>query len=188
MSFKRLKSLLHRLHQDPELLYRYDNVIKDQLKQGIIEPCTDLIPALGTCHYLPHHAVVRQNSSTTKVRIVYDASARAANTPSLNDCLQKGPKFNQLVFDILLCFRTFSVAITADLEKAFLQISAAEHDRDYLRFLWVKTFTNYSEPQIFRFARVVFGLSPSPFLLNATLKEHLEKYRTLSSQHRLSST
>ena len=78
LSFKRLQSLLRRLRQSPELLHQYDDVIKDQLKQGIIEPCTKSDSALGTCHYLPHHAVVRKDKTTTKLRIVYDASARAA--------------------------------------------------------------------------------------------------------------
>ena len=108
---------------------------------------------------------------------MYDASARTPGSPSLNDCLQKSPKFSQLVFDILVCFRTFKVAITADLENAFLQIAVAEDDRDYLRFLWVKdAMQEGSDLQVLQFARIVFRLSPSPFLLNATIRHHLEKY------------
>ena len=85
-------------------------------------------------HYLPHHAVVRQEKETTKVRIVYDALARAQG-PSLNDCLHTGPKFNQKILEILLCFRSFPVAWTADIEKAFLMISMSPDDRDALCFL-----------------------------------------------------
>ena len=54
-------------------------------------------------HYVPHHAVVRRDRHTSKVRIVYDASAHVKG-PSLNDCLHTGPKFNQKVLDILLHF------------------------------------------------------------------------------------
>ena len=128
-------------------------------------------------HYLPHHAVVRRDKSTTKVRIVYDASAKVAGSPSLNDCLLKGPKFNQLIFDILVRFRAYKFALTADLEKAFLMVSVGEADRNVLRFIWVDDpFKDYPEFKIYRFTRVVFGVSSSPFLLNATIRAHLEKY------------
>ena len=60
-------------------------------------------------HYLPHHTVVREHKTTTKLQIVYDASARS-DGPSLNDCLYAGPKFSQSIFDIILRFRTHQVA------------------------------------------------------------------------------
>ena len=88
----RLCGLYHRLQQRPALLKDYDAIIQDQIKQGIVEVVTQPPPpADRTVHYLPHHAVVRQDKSTTKVRIVYDASAKS-NGPSLNDCLHTGPK------------------------------------------------------------------------------------------------
>lgn len=110
------------------------------------------------------------------MRIVYDASARASG-PSLNDCLHTGPKFNQKILEILLRFRSYPVAFIADIEKAFLMISVHPRDRDVLRFLWVKgPFSSDPEIIAFRFSRVIFGVSASPFLLNATLKHHIERY------------
>ena len=130
----------------------------------------------GKFHYLPHHAVVHQDKETTKVRVVYDTSARS-NGPSLNDCLYIGPKFNQKILEILLRFRSYPIAWTADIENASLMISMAPRDRDVLRFLWINdTESHDSEVVCLRFARVVFGVSSSPFLLNATLKHHIEKY------------
>ena len=70
-------------------------------------------------HYLPHHAVIRQEWTTTKPRIGYNASAMTIG-PSLNDCLDPGPKFDQKILDILSRFRVHKVAITADIKKAFL--------------------------------------------------------------------
>lgn len=131
-------------------------------------------------HYLPHHAVIRQDKETTKLRIVYDASAKS-NGPSLNDCLYTGPKFDQKIMDILLRFRTHRVALTGDIEKAFLMVSIADKDRDVLRFLWIDDVTkDQPEISILRFTRVVFGISSSPFLLNATIRHHVEKF---SSSH-----
>ena len=91
----------------------------------------------GEVHYLPHHAVVREDKQTTKLRVVYDASARA-DGPSLNDCFYTGPNFGQSILDILLRFRLHNVGLVGDVEKAFLMVSVAECDRDVLRFLWVR--------------------------------------------------
>ena len=63
--------------------------------------------------------------------MVYDASA-CSDGPSLNDCLHTGPKFDQRVFDLLLRFCTLRVALTVDIEKAFLMVSIAEEDLDIL--------------------------------------------------------
>ena len=69
------------------------------------------------------------------------------------------------------------IGIVADIKQAFLQIFVDDNDRDLIRFLW---FENINDPGskivIYRFTRVVFGLTSSPFLLNATLQHHLSKY------------
>ena len=67
-------------------------------------------------HYLPYHAAVRQGKSTTKLRIVYDASAKA-DGPSLNECLYTGPPLHKKIFDLLLRFRTQPVALIADIHS-----------------------------------------------------------------------
>ena len=98
----------------------------------------DLWEGLTTV-YIPHHAVIREDKQTTKMQIVYDASAKTQG-PSLNDCLYAGPTFGQNILDILLRFQFFHVAVTADIEKAFLMVSGAEEDRDCLRFLCEKYY------------------------------------------------
>ena len=90
-------------------------------------------------HYLPHHGVIRQDSQTTKLRIVYDGSARAlGDLYSLNDCLQTGPNCIPKLLDILVQFRWHGIAITADIEKVFLMIGVDPPNQEFLRFLWVK--------------------------------------------------
>ena len=134
---KRLHGLLRRLRQDPNMLDQYDSIIRDQIKQGIVQPVEpQQTTVAGKVHYLPHHAVIRRDKETTKLRIVYDASARS-DGPSLNNCLYTGPKFDQRIMDILQRFRTYKVALVADIEKAFLMVSMSEGDRDILRFLWI---------------------------------------------------
>ncbi len=99
------------------------------MRQGIVEVVEE--SEYPMVHYLPHHAVIRKDKHTMKLRVVYDASAKSEG-PSLNDCLLTGPKFD---LDILLRFRAHEVALAADIEKAFLMVSVADKDRDVLRFL-----------------------------------------------------
>ena len=177
LSQRRLSSLLSRLRKEPDILKEYDSVIKDQIERGIVEVVDkEAKPESDRIHYIPHHAVIRRDKSTTKLRVVYDASAKS-NGASLNECLHAGPPLAQNIFDIMLRFRSHRVALVGDIEKAFLMVHIAEEDRDVLRFLWVKDIDK-AEPEVvvLRFSRVVFGLSSSPFLLNATIKHHIGQY------------
>ena len=91
----RLRSLLRRLQTRPRMLSEYDNIIREQLRQGIVEYVRSQEKPKsfsGDYHYLPHHGVIRQDSETTKLRIVYDGSAKAVGDEySLNDYLLTGP-------------------------------------------------------------------------------------------------
>ena len=77
LSYNRLQGLLHRLKQTPSILQKYDDIIKDQLKKGIIEPVAETAPSSSRLHYLPHHAVIRTDKTTTKLHVVYNASAKS---------------------------------------------------------------------------------------------------------------
>ena len=69
------------------------------------------------------------------------------------------------------------MAITADNEKAFLVISMSPQDREFLHFLWADDLTKV-DPKVvtYQFARVVFCVSSTPFLLNATIRHHLKQH------------
>ena len=178
LSFNRLKYLQFRLLRRPELLTEYNNIFREQLQKGIIERVeTDSI-AVNVTHYMPHHAVIREDKKTTKLRIVYDGSARGdGDELSLNDCLQTGPNMIPKLFDILVKFRLHPIALVADIEKAFLMIGITEEDRDKLRFLWFENPNDIHSPIIqFRFKKVVYGLRPSPAILGAVISHHLSSY------------
>ena len=137
------------------------------------------IKSVNRLHYLPHHAVTKSSSTTTKVRIVYDASARISKgSNSLNDCLLRGPNLLPSLCGVLLRFRAETAVLLADIEKAFLQLSVRPGDRDVTRFLW---YRDCSKPHViddnldvYRFRRVPFGIVSSPFLLEATVQHHLK--------------
>ena len=126
--------------------------------------------------------LIREDKLTTLLRIVFDASAKTSG-PSLNECLYKGPSFKQRIADILLRFGLFPIGQVADIEKAFLMISVAKEDKDVLRFLWLDDISvNLPKVRVLRIARVVIGVSSRPFLLNSTIKYHMDKYRVLDRQ------
>ena len=176
-SLARMKGQIKRLANEPKLLNEYDTIIREQLNSGVIEKVGES-EANENVHYLPHQAVIRKDAKTTKLRIVYDASSKEGKKgTSLNDCLHVGPSLTPLLFDILLRFRENPVVLVGDIEKAFLNIEVDEEDRDYLRFLWVRDPVGRDLDIVaYRFCRVVFGLNASPFLLNATLRYHIEQF------------
>ncbi|XP_050298613.1 uncharacterized protein LOC126737669 isoform X1 [Anthonomus grandis grandis] len=148
----------------------YDQVFKDWQSENIIEEvCED--QTSSKAHYLPHRPVIKLNSST-KIRPVFDASAREKDSPSLNQCLEKGVNLIEMISNILLRFRQQRIGVVSDIRKAFLQLSIHPDDRDFLRFLWRD---KNGQEIIFRHRRVVFGINSSPFLLGASLEYHLSK-------------
>lgn len=174
----RLRQLHSRLKKNKELLKDYDNVINDQINSGIIEAVPELDDDQAPMHFLPHHGVIRSDRETTKLRVVFDGSAKSdKSTASINECLEKGPNLVPHLFDIVVKFRGYPFAVVADIEKAFHQIQINPEDRRMLRFLWFDDIEKDC-PQIkqFQFRRLVFGLTPSPAILASTIKHHLSKY------------
>ena len=80
----------------------------------------------------------RSDHDTSKLRIVFDGSAKMRNEPSLNDKLKRGPCLLPYLFDILLRFWTGKIGLVGDIKEAFLQIEIAEEHRDFVRFLWFR--------------------------------------------------
>ena len=110
---------------------------------------------------------------------MYDGSARFSESHlSLNDCLQTGSNLIPKLFDILIRFHGYHIALTADIEKAFLMIGIHKSDRDMLRFLWFSDpHKEDSEILQLRFTRLVFGLRPSPAILGAVILYHICQYQ-----------
>ncbi|XP_028404021.1 uncharacterized protein LOC114526636 [Dendronephthya gigantea] len=168
-SLSRLDNLIRKLEKQ-DSLEQY-KIIQDQLEQGIVERVDN--DAKGKEFYIPHKPVIRESAETTKMRVVYDASARAnPKVPSLNDCLETGPPLQNLLWNVLVRNRFHPIAVTGDLKQAFLQVRIRENDRDVLRFHWLKDLQT-KEKEVLRFTRALFGLAPSPFLLAGVIKEHL---------------
>ena len=169
-SLKRLGNLVQRLKKTGGL-DEYNAIIHDQLREGIVEEAD--MPASGKEFYIPHRAVVRENVESTKMQVVYDASAKAhSSAPSLNDCLEVGLLLQNKLWKVLVRGRFHPVALAGDIHKAFLQVRIHVQERDALRFHWLEP----KDPQrirTYRFTRALFGWGPSPFLLGGVMQQHL---------------
>ncbi|KRZ75294.1 Gypsy retrotransposon integrase-like protein 1 [Trichinella papuae] len=158
------------LRRNPTKAQLYDNGMKEYLENGFVEEVNDVKGRPGRTWYLPHHTVLREDKSSTKCRIVFDGSAQFRND-SLNRQLDPGPPLQNDLVQILLRFRRFRVGLQADISKMFLQIGLHEKDRDVTRFLW-RELGSQEAPRIFRFRRVCFGLTCSPFLAMSVTRRH----------------
>ena len=188
MSLGRLKSLIKRLEKNPDLLEKYNNIIQEQIVKGIIERVeSSEEDNENRKHYIPHHAVITPEKTTTKIRIVYDASAKIKRSAkSLNKCLYRGPVILEDLCGLLLRFRMKKIGLVSDIEKAFLQVGLHEADRDVTRFLWLKDIqkpVSKDNLLVCRFKRLPFGIISCPFLLGATIKHHLEKENSATAKN-----
>ncbi|GBM98500.1 hypothetical protein AVEN_170893-1, partial [Araneus ventricosus] len=183
VALKRLESLIPKLEKNKWLHQCYDSVLNEQLDLGIIEPCS-LNDQNQNSYYMPHRPVVKEGSETTKVRNVFDASSKQGNFYSLNDCLMPGPNLNPSILDLLINFRKHKIAFSADIDKVFLQIGIKENERDFLRFLHFDK-NNDNELKCFRMTRVPFGVTCSPFILSATIKHHIKKFKRNSEVYEM---
>ena len=132
-----------------------------------------------TKHYMPYHAVINQDKTSTKVGIVHDAPGKInKGHESLNECLYSGSTMLKDLSRILLRFCLNKIAIVSDIEKAFLQIIGLQEDaKDVTRIFWLKSksrLTVEKNIQVYRFNKVPFRIISSPLLLAETLDYHLK--------------
>ncbi|XP_065192504.1 uncharacterized protein LOC135823588 [Sycon ciliatum] len=171
MAMQRLRSTERRLAKQPDVAASYDKIIQQYVEKGYVRLVLPGEPPPPSKWLLPHFPVLRPDKSTTKVRIVFDASARL-NGVSLNDTIHQGPKLQQDLAKVLLRFRKNPIAVACDISEMYLQIHLAEEDRPYHRFLWRSDPGRDNEPDEYEFTRVVFGVNCSPFLAQLVTQEH----------------
>lgn len=162
-AFKRLLSLENKLNTNPNLKAEYIRIMDEYIQ---INHMSQIEDADENGYYMPHHAIVKETSHTTKVRIVFDASAKTTNGVSLNDLLMVGPTIQAGLFSHLIRFRTYNYVITADIEKMYRQVWLHEDDRRYQRVLWRRN----GQIKTFQLNTLTFGIASSPFLAIRTIQ------------------
>ncbi|XP_055314000.1 uncharacterized protein LOC129575097 [Sitodiplosis mosellana] len=170
MALKRFQWLKRRFHRDSKFHEAYVQTFNEykQLNQvKLVESINDDLqnPASIKHFYLPHHAVIKESSLTTKLRQVFDGSAKSSNGNSLNDILTTGPSLQSDIVSIILNWRAHKFVFIADIEKMYRCIDVHPDDTDYQRLIWEEG----SQLQTYSLQTVTFGIKPSAFLAQQTL-------------------
>ncbi|XP_055634106.1 uncharacterized protein LOC129774399 [Toxorhynchites rutilus septentrionalis] len=168
---RRFMSLERRLLSNPELKEAYSKFIHEYSQLGhmkLIDDANESGQSILT-YYIPHHCVVKPDSITTKLRVVFDASCSSDTGVSLNDALMVGPQVQDDLLSIILRFRIPQFAIIADIEKMYRQILVAEADQPLQRIVWRDSPT---QPlQTYQLTTVTYGTSAAPYLATKCLQK-----------------
>lgn len=170
-ALKRFFNLEQKLHKNPDLFQEYKKFIDDYVDQGHAAevPLDTTDDKARLKYYLPHHCVIRQDSVTTKLRVVFDASMKTDSNYSLNDIMLKGPTNQPELFDILCRFRTYQFVLSADIEKMFRQILINPEQRFLQNILWRD---NPMKPlKCIELRTVTYGTNSAPYLSTRCLLE-----------------
>jgi len=174
VAYQRFLAVERRLDLNPELKSSYIKFMNEYRQLGHmteIDPRTIQHPS----YFLPHHGVIRPESTTTKLRVVFDASATTSKNVSLNDLLATGPTVQDDLFSILTRFRLPKFVFIADIEKMYRQILVDEADRRYQLIFWR---SSSKDPiKTFQLNTVTYGTTSAPYLASKCLQRlaQLEK-------------
>ncbi|XP_063979917.1 uncharacterized protein LOC135163941 [Diachasmimorpha longicaudata] len=166
-AYHRWKSCERNLKSNPDFAHQYHAVLQEYLDLGHMAEVSPF-SLIHYGYYLPHHAVFKEDSLTTKVRVVFDGSAKTNSAISLNDTLHIGPTIQEDIFSLLVRFRIHRYVVTADIEKMYRQVLIHPQDRKYQRILWR---TDDGPIKTFQLNTVTFGLSAAPYLAIRTIHQ-----------------
>lgn len=150
-NFGQLRSLLRKMRKDPKLLQKYDQIIRDQLKNSIVKRVSDDRPFSKAFydHINLWFELQRAAEST-------DVSAKENDQSlSLNDVQEVGPPLLNKFWNVLIWNWMCPVILTGNLKQAFMQIRIPKKDRDSLRFHWIKSIES-NDIETLRFTRAIF--------------------------------
>ena len=161
---QRMFALELKLKDHGDVKQQYRDFIKKLVDMGHLQKTPQ---TSGLCYYLPPHCVFK-DSTTTKLRVVFDASSKSPNGYSLNNYLLLGPRLQEDVFDILIYFRRHKFALSADVAKMYRQVALDESDRDFHRILWREATEEIRE---LRMTRVTYAVASSFYHSARALQE-----------------
>ncbi|XP_037812758.1 uncharacterized protein LOC119604295 [Lucilia sericata] len=158
------------LEKDPALSTQYNDVLTEYITLDHMEETTSReYFSVNKCNsfYLPHHAVVRPESKSTKVRVVFNASRKTKSGFSLNDVLYTGPTLQADLMTVILNWRFYKFVFSGDIQKMYHQILVNPQDRPFQRILFQKSPREAIKD--YQLKTVTFGINCAPFLAIRTL-------------------
>ncbi|XP_067210840.1 uncharacterized protein [Linepithema humile] len=169
--------LVERFSKNAKYAVQYSEFMDEYLRLGHMRVVPDSTSEPSHSYYLPHHGVWKESSLTTKLRVVFNASSPSTSGRSLNDILHPGEKLQTELFDVLIYFRQFKYAFSADIEKMFRQVKVCSDDWKFQRIFWTGEGQNLVP---FELTTVTYGMVCAPFLslrvLMQLTKDEGERY------------
>lgn len=163
-AFRIHRSLERRLHAQPLVRQKYNDFM-----QEYIDLCHMEIAETPSNYVIPHHCVFKESSSTTKLRVVFNASNPDCLGNSLNAQLLPGPKLQRDLSDILLNFRLHRFVICSDLKMMYRQILVRPSDRRFQHIFFRDD--QHAPLQEYELRTVTYGLTPSAYLSQRVLHQ-----------------
>ncbi|XP_062557404.1 uncharacterized protein LOC134222276 [Armigeres subalbatus] len=171
---RRFLGLERRLVRNQEIYQEYRKFMQEYESMGHLEPISDE-DFNRAKYFIPHSCVIKPDSTSTKLRVVFDASAKTSSGVSLNGIQVIGPTIQKDLFDQLIEFKTHNKVLMGDIAKMYRQVEVAEEDTWLQCILWRN---QPSEPiKAFRLTTVTYGEAASSFLACRALYEAGEDYR-----------
>ncbi|XP_059053595.1 uncharacterized protein LOC131847882 [Achroia grisella] len=157
---RRLVSLERKFRKQSSLKTQYIEFMREYSELGHLSECT--LTEYDEAYFLCHHAVFKDTSESTKIRVVFDGSAPSSSGQSINDLLMVGPNMQDTLFSILIRARQHKYLLTGDVEKMYRQIQVAKRDRKFQLVLWRE---DESEPiKAYELNTVTYGMASSSYL------------------------
>ncbi|XP_062703701.1 uncharacterized protein LOC134286146 [Aedes albopictus] len=170
---RRFMALERRLDTDPAVKKMYIEFIDEYLRmQHMREISPRELSTFPVTYFLPHHAVLKPDSTTTKLRVVFDASCASTSGVSLNEALMVGPVVQEDLTSITLRFRLRKYAMTADIEKMYRMIKMHPMDHSLQCIMWREDATK--PIRFFVLTTVTYGTSSAPYLATRCLRKLAE--------------
>jgi len=174
LALQRLRLLENKLQRNETLRHQYIDFMRSYKELGHMKKIEDDSPSTPS-YYLPHHGVMKESSLTTKMRVVFNASAPTATGLSLNDLQMVGPTIQQDLISILLCFRQHPYVVGADVAMMYRQVLVEPSQCVFQRILWREKQSNSVDTYELR--TVTYGMASSAFLAIRCLFSLAEEYQ-----------
>ena len=171
LAYYRMKHIEKRLSEDQALKAQYDAFMDEYESLGHMTEVN--VKDIAKPHYyIPHHYVLRPESTSTKLRVVFDASAHRASNLSLNEIMHTGPTVQSELFSILLRFRTYRYVLKTDVEKMYRQIWVHPEHRNLQLIMWRKNPED--RVKTYQLNTVTYGTRAAPYLATRCLNQLAE--------------
>ncbi|XP_059221526.1 uncharacterized protein LOC131996094 [Stomoxys calcitrans] len=159
-ALQRLYGLERKFRRHPEIKAQYTAFIREYADLNHMSLISPQVPEAK--YFLPHHCVHKLDSTSTKLRVVFDGSAKTTSGMSLNDILYAGPSIQPKLFNTLVRYRFFKVALSGDICKMYRCVRVS-HPDDYLQcILWRES--EMKEVKVYKLNTVTYGTKPAAFL------------------------